>query len=172
MTYLTGIFQQMLPDIEQKIRSVAQKAATYAEWDSDIMSNGIRSVQYLSFYKPGLKTYRQELKKKLLEKEDNAVAFVVYPDGDSRQKLQQKATLRQTVDPDSDEVVSGYLQQDREPVGAVTFSVVLSLSDRSQFAGGEVLIAKTKEQRTTIGETLPAYINISDSMASLSFLVY
>jgi hypothetical protein len=152
VTYLTGIFQELLPDLDQGIRAVAQKAIERADWDADMRHLGIRSVQHLSFYKAGLKEYRQDTKRRHLQKENNAAAFVVFPDAASREQRAKEEALKAKMqfDPDADEVVSGYLQQ-REPAGAVAFTAVLQLSDRSQFAGGEVLISKVKHHRTIIG---------------------
>jgi hypothetical protein len=151
VTYLTGIFQQLLPDVERSIRTIAQKAIAQADWSGDMSQLGIRSVQHLSFYKPGLKAHRQEKKLQQLQKEESQPAFVIHPSHESVTDRAKKAEIqkRMQVDPDADEVVSGYLQQ-WEPVGAVAFSAVISLSDRSQFAGGEVLVSRVSRQRTTI----------------------
>jgi hypothetical protein len=151
VTYLTGIFQKLLPDIERSIRTIAQKAIAQADWSGDISKLGIRSVQHLSFYKPGLKAHRQEKKLQQLKKEESQPAFVIHPSHESVADRAKKAEIqkRMQVDPDADEVVSGYLQQ-WEPVGAVAFSAVIALSDRSQFVGGEVLVSRVSRQRTTI----------------------
>ena len=153
VTYLTGIFQQLLPDLAEILRNTGQQALARAEWEGDFNHLGIRSVQYLSFYKAGIKQYRQEKKlEQQLHQQAKAPAFVVFPDAPARHKNEKKKELdkRMKFDPDADEVVSGYLQG-YEPPGAVSFSAVILLSDRSQFVGGEVLIAKKPRHRTSVG---------------------
>jgi hypothetical protein len=113
VTFLTGIFQKLLPDVERSIRTIAQKAIAQASWTGDMSQLGIRSVQHLSFYKPGLKAHRQEKKLQHLKNEDNQPAFVIHPSHESIVDRAKKAEIqkRMQVDPDADEVVSGYLQQ-------------------------------------------------------------
>lgn len=65
VTFLTGIFQTILPEITHTIKDVAHKAAQHAEWGGDVTHMGIRSVQYLSFYKAGLKAHREETKRRI-----------------------------------------------------------------------------------------------------------
>lgn len=164
-----------------RVRTIAQKAIERAGWEGDMSQYGIRSVQYLSFFKEGLKEYRQEQKRLQLEREEKGAAFVVYPDAQTREQQQKEAALRAKMkyDPDADEVVGGYLQPDWEPAGAVAFTAVLQLSDRSQFLGGEVLIAKEKQQRIKIGvgqhavaaEHAPSTDSQGDKVAELRRMV-
>ena len=150
MTYLTGLFQTSFPELDRKIRTIGQKAIARAEWTGDLSQLGIRSVQYLSFYKPGLKAHRVALKEKSLHKKDDT-AFIIYPDAESTKKAdEEKQRQRKTVyDPDADNVVKGYLQP-IEPPNAIAFTAIIQLTDRAQFAGGEVIVSKHKHQRTTI----------------------
>ena len=150
VTYLTGIFQTMFPELESKVRIIAQKALDRAEWKGDMSHYGIRSVQYLSFYKAGLKAHRATLKEKTA-KDDKPAAFIVYPDQDSREEAEKNRVKQKhsKFDPDADEVVKVHLQP-AEPPNAIAFTAVIQMSDRAQFAGGDILISKKKHARTTI----------------------
>jgi len=150
VTYLTGLFQTTFPELDRKIRTIGQKSIARAEWTGDLSQLGIRSVQYLSFYKPGLKAHRVAIKEKSLRKQDDT-AFIIFPDAESNKRAQEeKLQKRKKVyDPDADEVVKGYLMP-MEPPNAVAFTAIIQLTDRAQFAGGEVLVSKQKHHRTTI----------------------
>jgi len=151
VTYLTGIFQSLFPELESKVRMITQKALERAEWKGDMSQYGIRSVQYLSFYKAGLKAHRATLKEKKESKEEKAPAFIVYPDQESREEAEKNRIKRKhsKFDPDADEVVKVHLQP-AEPPNAIAFTAVIQMSDRAQFAGGDILISKKKHPRTTI----------------------
>jgi hypothetical protein len=172
VTYLTGIFQQVLPDVHQKILDNAEAAMMRSSaidkkrisssvtaagvkrpplWDVNFKYLGIRSVQYTSF------EYRQsrmsEEEKKL--RRDKARADVA-----SGKK--EKLTIGGYTIADEDELMeNGEEEYDIIPYRydpeadehlsdylrddkKGRYTLHINLSDRAHFHGGEVMIRKKK----------------------------
>lgn len=93
ITYLTGLMQQILPEVHSKILVAAQKAMSESflansrskstkkvhgrNWEVNLQSLGVRSIQYASYYnrqealKPSEKRrIRLEMRKKIAERRD------------------------------------------------------------------------------------------------------
>lgn len=133
VTYLTGMFQHFLPDMRHTLRDNMRKAFRRADWTDDIDRLGIRSVQYLSFEKAGLKAHMEGVRARKEAAQEKQKYFVVYPDEESkRQTLQQQTGL----DEDSDEAMAQYLHGSE----GSTIVAYISLSDRNNFAGTNPLI--------------------------------
>jgi hypothetical protein len=150
---MTGYFQQLLPDVYKKITTLAQQSISRAGWEGNINQLGVRSVQLLSYKKPGLKAYKEKLAREREEQRaaKKQAAFVVFPDPESVRKEERRAQrLKEALyDPDADEEVANYLQP-REIPGAVSFTAVVLLSDRSDWLGGEMLVTKKRHVRDAV----------------------
>lgn len=135
MTYLTGMFQHFLPDMRRTLRDNMRKAFRRADWTDDLDRLGIRSVQYLSFEKAGLKAHMEGVRARKEAAQEKQKYFVVYPDEESKKRtLQQQTGLD---DDESDEAMARYLHGSE----GSTIVAYISLSDRNNFAGTNPLIA-------------------------------
>jgi len=130
VTYLTGIFQHFLPDMRHSIRDNMRKAFKKADWvgQYDLDRLGIRSVQYLSYEKAGLKAHMEKVRARKEAKQEKQKFFVVYPDEETRRRAQQEIDPN---DDDSDEAIARYLHGSE----GSTIVAYISLSDRNNFAG-------------------------------------
>ena len=146
VTYLTGMFQHFLPDMRHTLRDNMQKAFRRADWADDLDRLGIRSVQYLSFEKAGLKAHMEGVRARKEAVQEKQKFFVVYPDEESKRHTQQQQTDL-NEDGDSDEAVARYLHGSE----GSTIVAYISLSDRNNFAGTyHLMVLLTSASAVTI----------------------
>lgn len=167
VTFLTGIFNQVLPDLHTKVVDTASKAmkkysdmaksskkASY--WDLPFDNLGIRSIQYTSFeYKQNRmsaeekRAWREKARKDLANGHHH-VSFGGDPVADESELSEDGELLQEDdievipyqYDPQADEHLGEYLHHDKKG----RYSVLINLSDRAHFHGGEVMVRK---KRTT-----------------------
>jgi len=161
VTYLTGVFQHLLPDIHTKIVSKAQEAARQGSkhWDVPLDTLGVRSVQFLSFENVVRRLSDAERKRlRYLERKEasknNAIHFPppkeVKEDDDLEAGIEEQQQPY-IFDDSADEHVLPFIRSDEDSV----YLAMVLLSDRSHFHGGEVLIRKEKltpEQKKSAAE--------------------
>jgi hypothetical protein len=165
ITYLTGTFQEVLPDIYGRILQEADKVMQScaagvrrtrgsSHWDVPLNTLGVRSVQYTSFeYKQRAMTaaekalHRQRLREQ--RERDGGVILGGYPMA-SEDELDEDGELTEPIeiipyeyDPYADEHLGEYLHADHRG----RYTLLINLSDRAHFHGGEVIVRKKKVER-------------------------
>lgn len=177
VTYLTGIFNQVLPDVHTKIIDAASKALKkYSSlnkrsdkpsyWDLPFSNLGIRSIQYTSFeHKQNRmsaeekRRWRERARKDMREGAD-FVTFGGYPVADEEELSEDGELLHEDnievipyeYDPQADEHLEEYLHSDKKG----RYSLHINLSDRAHFHGGEMMVRKrlTTKQKEQSRESL------------------
>lgn len=165
---LTGLFQQVLPDLHSHLLQTMQTAVQKAEWGphsparqqqpqrsavEDVSLLGVRAVYFMT--QRGaveLDAYREALRARADALDSTRNSFVIFPDERAKKEHQQKILEKlRAEDPDTDEALMPYLKGQRE-ISGTAYTAVLLLSDRSDFAGGDVLA------RTARCDTLEAHL--------------
>ena len=152
ITFLTGAFQQVLPDILEKIVACAQEPMLEARdasfWFSPIRGLGVRSVQFLSFVniKPKLtKEKRREIRYAKFLEAKNDVVWIGKPQPDIQfvedEDIEDEA--EEWFDEHADENLVPYMSHEQNDQDSLYLTTVL-LSDRYHFSGGEMYIKRDK----------------------------
>lgn len=150
VTYLTGIFQQILPDLHIKIATSTIFPMSDSHitdyWIAPLRSLGIRSVYFEAFanIKPGLtKEQRRELRyAKYLEEKNKQVWLGKPSDEPFIEDESEEEEMEYEFDEHADEHLEPYLQHDSDSV----YKTIMLLSDRSHFSGGEMYLKREKEK--------------------------
>lgn len=163
VTYLTGLFHEVLPDVHARIvdaasnamikySNLSKKVKKASYWDLSLSNLGIRSVEYTSFeHKQSKMTLAERKKWRERAREDFRNGKVtVTLGGDSivdESELTEDGEVMEEdaeiipykYDPQADEHLGNYLHYDKK--GRYSFHI--NLSDRAHFHGGDVMIRKT-----------------------------
>lgn len=156
ITFLTGAFQQVLPEILDKIISSAhqpmlegkQESAGY--WFSPLRGLGVRSVQFLSFIniKAKLtKEQRREIRyaKFLAERDELVWIGKPRPDLEFVEDENEEEEEEEWFDEHADENLAPYINNEQADTDSLYLATVL-LSDRYHFSGGEMYIKREREE--------------------------
>ena len=125
---MTGIFQQLLPDVMQKLQIAAQHGIDGAGWLTSVEKLGIRTVQYSA-----VDSFLKMKSKALLAKEKREKVHVFTIGGEKVVKVDDGI-----VDIHADEHVTQYMRREMSSV----YTMIVNLSPRTDFLGGIVLIEK------------------------------
>lgn len=148
VTYITGVLQEVLPEIESKIYSALTLAIKDAEWKHLHPSKlGIRSLEYLSCTgeQPRItkgQVERERLARKLKEEEAKGSLYI----GPRSPDL--VAAVDRFAEQNHDEVVASYLNS----VPHTVITAHLSMSDVDTYQGGEIAIERTSHKQTSTVE--------------------
>jgi hypothetical protein len=132
ITHLTGIFNQIFPEMRDKVINGIKEGIKGAKWgdvnQADYM--GIRSVKYLSFQAETPMKSREELNEERIARLEEAKYFKIQP-----------AKLRNysQYDPDADENVLKFMTKSDENI----YDATIIISDRAKFSGASLLIKKS-----------------------------
>lgn len=131
VTYLTGIFQSVLPDVSRNILHTVQSALKEADWAESRKVFGIRHVYFTSFEGKSLAEHQADL-----EAAKPKPAFVVLPpearEQQARDERQKILENRRTEEHRRSKHV--------QAVPDTSYVVVLQISDRNSFIGGNLLV--------------------------------
>jgi hypothetical protein len=138
VTYMSGIFQNLLPDIMTKLLAAASLGVEGADWKTPHAKTlGIRTVQY-SAVDTALK-----MKNKAQLAKERSERVHVFSIGDAPKKV-----VDDIVDTDADEHVERYMRREPDSV----YTMMVHLSSRSEYFGGVVLIGKDEKDEDWIRE--------------------
>ncbi len=107
MTYMTGVFQSILPNIQQKLVNAANFGFRRNRIEDNIENYGIRSVQYVSFEAPGIQEYKDALKIRTDAAAEAARSVFVIHSVESHAKMTKE--FEEEFDPDADESMMALL---------------------------------------------------------------
>eukprot|EP01039_Chlorochromonas_danica_P009778 gene9778-10813_t len=142
ITHLTGIVQEALPDLRVHLLRSFSAALRHADWAEHSPAFGIRSI----FLATSTALPLSEQPRQVVQKE----AFVVYPHGNKEQlEREQREALQQKR-----EAEFSRLRPFLNYHEASVYTLLLPLSSRNQFIGGDVLVqlGKLSSQQTSVEE--------------------
>ena len=136
ITYLSGIFQLLLPAILLKLKAAATHGIKGADWDTPSTNDlGIKSIQYSSV----LTGFEMKSKQQLAEERRTRQHIITI--GDKPRKVYDGI-----LDTHADEHVAQYMQRQLNS----TYTMIVNLSSRTEFFGGNVLVDKGEiDERST-----------------------
>ena len=147
LTFLTGVFQQVLPDIHKKVLASTVKPMQDESvhfWPVSIHDLGIRSVYVESFanIKPTLtKEERRAVRYAKYQKEQENTMVLGGPAKPFVEEEEEPEEEEEyAFDEQADENVRPYMRHST----ATLYTMVLPLTDRSHFLGGEFYLASEK----------------------------
>lgn len=108
VTYMTGIFQTILPTIQQKLIVASNFGFKRNRIDDNMDNYGIRSVQYVSFEGEGIQAYKDALKARTDAAAEAARSVFIIHSKDSHAKLTKD--FDDEFDPDADESMMALLE--------------------------------------------------------------
>jgi hypothetical protein len=161
VTYLTGTFLELLPDIHSTLLTAANHGIKKAQWEVDlsneedgeeshnseimppIESLGIRQIQLLSLEKAGLEEYQAKLKKRAYEQRTQQ-AFVLHPHPSEEEFREKKNRLRahQADGHKNDHDVFHRDQMSHPYDGSSVYTMMVILSEKEDFSGGSILVKR------------------------------
>lgn len=135
VTYLTGYFQALVPDLIKKTYEAANRGINVAEFPHRIYDYGIRSIEFLNYKaKLRMKTL-EEIEEEYKKREIKKAGLVVTPYQQKKMEIEEK---KKQYDPEADENVVTYMSSDKH----TTYTVFVMLSSRNNYSGGEILVRK------------------------------
>jgi len=135
VTYLTGYFQALVPDLVKKTYEAANRGIQIAEFPHRIYDYGIRNIEFLNYKaKLRMKTM-DEIEDEYKKKEIKKAGLVVTPYQQRKIEIEDR---KKQYDPEADENVVTYMSSDKHTV----YTVFIMLSSRNNFSGGEILVRK------------------------------
>eukprot|EP01038_Epipyxis_sp_PR26KG_P007794 gene7794-10588_t len=136
ITYLTGVFQSLLPEVYKSLLTTIAPYFKKTDWDVRFDQLGVRSVRYLSYNKGNMTEYRRMLTQEKKQAEEKN-PFVIASTDTMRKIEKEKTMLEKTkYDRDADDVVRNYIR----PGSGTTYTALIMLSDRRKCVGGSILV--------------------------------
>lgn len=156
ITFLTGVFQKVLPEVLDKIVSSAHepmlesKQDTGGFWFSPLRGLGVRSVQFLSFVNIKAKLTKEQrreirYRKFLAEKDELVWIGKPRPDLEFVEDEDEEEEEEEWFDEHADENLAPYISNEQADTDSLYLATVL-LSDRYHFSGGEMYIKREREE--------------------------
>lgn len=132
ITHLTGIFNQIFPEMREKVFNGMKEGVKSAKWGdvSQVDYLGIRSVKFLSFQAEIPVKSREELNNERIARIEESKYFIITP-GPMRNYSK--------YDPDADENVLQFMTKNDENV----YDATIIISDRMKFTGASILVKKS-----------------------------
>ena len=147
ITYLTGVFQATLPEISNKLVDCTAEPMRESQhyWMAPVQTLGVRAVYLESFANVRPKMSREERRKlryaKYLEERNRTVWLgKPGPDVPFVEDEDEEEEEEYEYDEHADENLSPYLDRDVDSL----YKIVVLLSDRSHFSGGEIYVSRQK----------------------------
>jgi hypothetical protein len=134
VTRLTGIAQEVVPEVVQTIRQEVQKYLKKIGWETKKL--GIRTFEFLDFDKGGMEEHLESIREEKAKKERESAIFVIGGGSDpaaeeakrlEKEAMEKKKHLQMLA-------LKNTLYSHTETV----YTVYCQFSDRSQFLGGEL----------------------------------
>lgn len=135
VTFLTGYFQALVPDLMKKTYEAANRGIHVAEFPHRIYDHGIRSIEFLSYKAKSRMKTMEEIEEEYKKRELKKAGLVVTPYQQKKIEIEEK---KKQYDPEADENVVTYMSSDKHTI----YTVFVMLSSRNNFSGGEILVRK------------------------------
>lgn len=160
VTYLTGTYKEILPDIHETLIKAGRHGIGRAQWEyefseedeeeqhnGEVMppldSLGIRQVKLISVDKGGVEEYQKSLKQKQFKKRTEE-AFIFHPHKTDEEFREEKRNLRahqaEGYKKDHDVFKEKEFSHPRDE--SSVYMMFVMLNEKSEFSGGTILVKK------------------------------